>query len=92
MTERPRYTKYVEMSDAWRQERSDKKKIQGYLDAILDELERKAPLINEQKAEYERLMDSHDALAKRLEDAINERGVRSSHKGPPVLAAPGGVG
>ena len=78
MTERPRYTKYVEMSDAWRQERSDKKKIQGYLDAILDELERKAPLINEQKAEYERLMDSHDALAKRLEDAINERGVLES--------------
>ena len=67
------YTKYVEMSDAWRQERSEKKKIQGYLDTILDELERKAPLINEQKAEYERLMDSHDALTKRLEDAMNER-------------------
>ena len=25
------YSKYVEMSDAWRQERSDKKRVQGYL-------------------------------------------------------------
>jgi len=72
------YGKYVEMSDAWRQERNDKKKIQGYLDTILEELERKAPLINEQKAEYERLMNSHDALAKRLEDAINERATLES--------------
>ena len=67
------YSKYVEMSDAWRQERSDKKRVQGYLDTILEELERKAPLINEQKQEYERVMRSHDALAKRLEDAMHER-------------------
>ena len=67
------YGKYVEMSDAWRQERAAKNKLQSYLDTILSELERKAPLINEQKLEYERLLKSHNNLTKRLEDAIGER-------------------
>ena len=46
--------------------------LQAYVDKIFEELEQKAPLINEQKAEYERLLVSHSNLTSQLEKAIGE--------------------
>ena len=40
---------------------------------ILDEVQSKAPLINEQQQEYQRLVASHEDLSARLDQAMQER-------------------
>ena len=67
------YSKYVEAADALRVERMQRQELQGHLDAILADLEQKAPLIAEQKQEYERALQSHQVLQAQLRDAENAR-------------------
>lgn len=67
------YTKYVEAEDALRTERAQRKELQDHLDAILVDLEQKAPLIAEQREEYERALKSHQLLQTELQDALNAR-------------------
>ena len=67
------YTKYVEAEDALRTERAQRKELQDHLDAILVDLEQKAPLIAEQREEYERALKSHQLLQAELQDALNAR-------------------
>ena len=67
------YTKYVEAEDALRTERTQRKELQDHLDAILVDLEQKAPLIAEQREEYERALKSHQLLQTELQDALNAR-------------------
>ena len=45
------YSRYAEASDALRLERQERRQVQAYLDAIMAELETKAPLIAEQRKE-----------------------------------------
>eukprot|EP00899_Mesostigma_viride_P025375 jgi/Mesvir1/6021/Mv00765-RA.1 len=63
------YSRYAEVEDALRHEQAARRRVQSYLDQILQELEEKAPLIQEQRQEYERLAESHALLLGRLKDA-----------------------
>ena len=67
------YTKYVEAEDALRQEREQRNELQEHLDAILADLEQKAPLIAEQREEYERALQSHQVLQTRLQEVESSR-------------------
>lgn len=67
------YTKYVEADDALRQEREQRNELQEHLDAILADLEQKAPLIAEQREEYERALQSHQVLQTRLQEVESSR-------------------
>lgn len=67
------YSKYAEAADAWRQERAERRRLQSYLDEIMAELEKKAPLIESQQEEYERLLESHSQISARLESAASEK-------------------
>ena len=66
------YSKYAEAADAWRQERMERKRLQAQVDKIFEELEQKAPAINAQREEYERLLESHARLTAQLEQAAQE--------------------
>jgi len=67
------YTKYIEAEDALRQEREQRNELQEHLDAILADLEQKAPLIAEQREEYERALQSHQVLQTRLQEVESSR-------------------
>ncbi len=67
------YSKYAEAADAWRQERIERKRLQAQVDKIFEELEQKAPAINAQREEYERLLESHARLTAQLEQAAHVR-------------------
>ena len=53
-------------------ERAESRRLQESLDSILAELERKAPAIQQQRAEYESMLETHAAMLARLEDAASE--------------------
>uniref|UniRef100_A0A7S3XDP3 Nucleoprotein TPR/MLP1 domain-containing protein n=1 Tax=Picocystis salinarum TaxID=88271 RepID=A0A7S3XDP3_9CHLO len=67
------YSKYAQAAEAWRQERAERRRLQSYLDEIMAELEKKAPLIESQREEYERLLESHSQISARLESAASEK-------------------
>lgn len=67
------YTKYVEAEDALRLEQAQRRELQEHLDAILVDLEQKAPLIAEQREEYERALQSHQVLQARLQESEGAR-------------------
>ena len=67
------YTKYAESEDALRLERAQRSELQGHLDAILADLEQKAPLFAEQRDEYERALKSHQVLQQRLRESESAR-------------------
>ena len=52
--------------------KEQKRKLETYMAEILNEVQSKAPLINEQQQEYQRLVASHDEVSGRLEKAMQE--------------------
>ena len=52
--------------------KEQKRKLETYMSEILNEVQSKAPLINEQQQEYQRLVESHDELSGRLEKTMQE--------------------
>ena len=67
------YTKYVEAEDALRVERTERAILQEHLDAIMFDLEKKAPLLTEQQEEYQRALKSHQVLQSKLQESENAR-------------------
>ena len=61
------YTKYAEASDAWRKECAERRRLQATIDGMISELEQRAPLLSEQRAEYERAVSAHGEMRLRLE-------------------------
>ena len=66
------YTKYAEAADAWRKECFERKRLQQTIDGMIEELERKAPMLAEQREEYDRAVAAHGEMRRKLENAAVE--------------------
>ncbi|XP_048581842.1 nucleoprotein TPR isoform X2 [Nematostella vectensis] len=66
------YSQYVEVSDALQREKLENTRLNNYMDQILKEIEEKAPLLQQQKIDYERALHSVDGLTRRLDAARME--------------------
>ena len=66
------YTKYAEAADAWRAECFERKRLQSTVDGMIAELEQRAPMLAEQRLEYERAVSAHAEMRARLETTTVE--------------------
>ena len=66
------YTKYAEAADAWRAECFERKRLQSTVDGMIAELEQRAPMLAEQRREYERAISAHAEMRARLENTTVE--------------------
>ena len=66
------YSKYAEAADAWRKECAERRRLQATIDGMLQELEQRAPMLAEQRREYERAVAAHAEMRLRLEDSTIE--------------------
>ncbi|XP_076007357.1 translocated promoter region b, nuclear basket protein [Genypterus blacodes] len=66
------YTAYVESQEQLQLERLENKRVNKYLDDIVQEVEAKAPILKRQRDEHERMQKSVASLTDKLEQAIKE--------------------
>uniref|UniRef100_A0A3B4WQJ2 Nucleoprotein TPR n=1 Tax=Seriola lalandi dorsalis TaxID=1841481 RepID=A0A3B4WQJ2_SERLL len=66
------YTAYVESQEQLQLERLENKRVNKYLDDIVQEVEAKAPLLKRQRDEHERMQKSVASLSAKLEQAVKE--------------------
>uniref|UniRef100_A0A672ZI65 Nucleoprotein TPR n=1 Tax=Sphaeramia orbicularis TaxID=375764 RepID=A0A672ZI65_9TELE len=66
------YTAYVESQEQLQLERLENKRVNKYLDDIVQEVEAKAPILKRQRDEHERMQKSVTSLSAKLEQAIKE--------------------
>ncbi|XP_023662175.1 nucleoprotein TPR isoform X2 [Paramormyrops kingsleyae] len=66
------YNAYVEAQDQLQLERLESKRVNQYLDEIVQEVEAKAPILKRQREEYERMQKSVANLSAKLEQAMKE--------------------
>ncbi|RDD46225.1 Nucleoprotein TPR [Trichoplax sp. H2] len=68
------YTKYVETAEALQLEKDETTRLKQYLNQILAEIEERAPLLYQQKKNYEESLLSIESLKSKLNDAVKENG------------------
>ncbi|CAL1594449.1 unnamed protein product [Knipowitschia caucasica] len=66
------YTAYVESQEQLQLERLENKRVNTYLDEIVQEVESKAPILKRQRDEHERMQKSVASLSAKLEQAFKE--------------------
>ncbi|KAK6308858.1 hypothetical protein J4Q44_G00203210 [Coregonus suidteri] len=66
------YTAYVESQEALQLQRVENKRVNKYLDDIVQEVEDKAPILKRQRDEHERMQKSVASLSAKLEQAVKE--------------------
>ncbi|KAK0150428.1 Nucleoprotein TPR [Merluccius polli] len=66
------YTAYVESQEQLQLERLENKRVNKYLDDIVQEVEAKAPILKRQREEHERMQKSVASLSAKLEQAVKE--------------------
>ncbi|KAJ3600175.1 hypothetical protein NHX12_034125 [Muraenolepis orangiensis] len=66
------YTAYVESQEQLQLERLENKRVNKYLDDIVQEVEAKAPILKRQRDEHERMQKSVASLSSKLEHAVKE--------------------
>ncbi|XP_077389339.1 translocated promoter region b, nuclear basket protein isoform X2 [Festucalex cinctus] len=66
------YTAYLESQEQLQLERLENKRINKYLDDIVQEVEAKAPILKRQQDEHERMQKSVASLSAKLEKAVKE--------------------
>ncbi|KAG2461802.1 TPR protein, partial [Polypterus senegalus] len=67
------YNAYVETQDQLLLEKMEMKRVNKYLDEIVQEVEAKAPILKRQREEYERMQTSVASLSAKLEQAMKIR-------------------
>ncbi|KAJ4836929.1 hypothetical protein Tsubulata_022036 [Turnera subulata] len=67
------YAKYQEAVDALRHEQLGRKESEAVLQRVLCELEEKAGVILDERAEYERMVESYSVINQKLQHSISER-------------------
>lgn len=67
------YTSYIQMQEALTMERAESKRLSECLNEILAEIQDRAPLLREQRAEYERTLVENGELATALSKALEEK-------------------
>ena len=68
------YNELVGKDEALRQVNGEVHRLQAFMSQILLEIEQKAPLVAQQRKDYERALESHDDLSRRLEIALRSAG------------------
>ncbi|XP_029285243.1 translocated promoter region b, nuclear basket protein [Cottoperca gobio] len=66
------YTAYLESQEQLQLERLENKRVNKYLDDIVQEVEAKAPILKRQRDEHERMQNSVASLSAKLEQAVME--------------------
>lgn len=66
------YDHIVELEETLREERTEKEKLQLYMDRIVKEVQEKAPIIMGLRLEHERAVASHTQMSERLEVCMQE--------------------
>jgi uncharacterized protein YhaN len=61
-----------------RAERVERQRLEAHLDTILSELERKGPLLEAQRKDYKRALDSYDSLNEKLADVMRQEKLSTS--------------
>jgi nucleoprotein TPR len=64
------YTAYVETQEALELQRVENKRVNKYLDDIVQEVEAKGPVLKRQRDEHERMQKSVASLSAKLEQAV----------------------
>lgn len=64
------YNAYVETQDQLHMEKLENKRINKYLDEIVQEVEAKAPILKRQREEFERSQKAVASLSAKLEQAM----------------------
>ncbi|KAH7301850.1 hypothetical protein KP509_23G046200 [Ceratopteris richardii] len=67
------YIKYQEAVDAWRHERQERTHAQNILQRVLEEIEQRAELILEERAEHARMSESYALIEDKLHKSIDEQ-------------------
>ncbi|KAK4370532.1 hypothetical protein RND71_010007 [Anisodus tanguticus] len=67
------YTKYQEAVDALRHEQLGRKQAQDVLERVLCEIEEKAGVILDERAEHERLEDAYSVLSEKLQHSLSQQ-------------------
>lgn len=67
------YSSYIQMQEALNLERAESKRLSECLNEILAEIQDRAPLLREQRAEYERTLVENSELATALSKALEEK-------------------
>ncbi|KAL8134769.1 nuclear-pore anchor isoform X1 [Apium graveolens] len=67
------YAKYQEAVDALRHEELGRKEAQAIMERVLYEIEEKAGLILDERAEHERLMEAYSAVNQKLQHSLSEQ-------------------
>ncbi|KAM7532425.1 hypothetical protein LguiB_035835 [Lonicera macranthoides] len=68
------YAKYQEAVDALRHEQLGRKQSQDILERVLYEIEEKAGVILDERAEHERLVEAYSAVNQKLQHSLSEKG------------------
>ncbi|KAK6990642.1 nucleoprotein TPR [Biomphalaria glabrata] len=66
------YNEYVQATEALSEEREENKRLNSYLEQILQEIEEKAPLLKKQREDYETTLNNLDQLTSQLDSAMLE--------------------
>lgn len=74
------YNAYVETQDQLLLEKLENKRINKYLDEIVQEVEAKAPILKRQREEFERSQKAVASLSAKLEQAMKVSIKREKHK------------
>ncbi|XP_065853782.1 nuclear-pore anchor isoform X2 [Euphorbia lathyris] len=67
------YAKYQEAVDALRHEQLGRREAEAILQRVLYELEEKAGMILDERAEYDRMVESHSIINQKLQNSISEQ-------------------
>ncbi|XP_071905571.1 nuclear-pore anchor isoform X2 [Coffea arabica] len=73
------YTKYQEAVDALRHEQLGRKQSQAILERVLYEIEEKAGVILDERAEHERMVEAYSSLNQKLQHSLSEQTALQSH-------------
>ncbi|MCO5568314.1 hypothetical protein L7F22_022013 [Adiantum nelumboides] len=73
------YIKYQEAVDAWRHERQERKHSQLILQRVLQEIELRAELILEERAEHARMAEAYAVMEEKLHASVEEQNNSESH-------------
>ncbi|CAE1241745.1 TPR [Acanthosepion pharaonis] len=66
------YNEYVQAVDELHLEKEENKRINGYLDQIMQEIEEKAPILRQQREDYEHALHTITQLTQKLDTAMEE--------------------
>ncbi|PIK55813.1 putative nucleoprotein TPR-like [Apostichopus japonicus] len=77
MTLTQMYSEYIKASESLQSEKLENQRLNEYMDQILQEIEEKAPILQQQREDYEKSLETTNQLSIRLDAALLVRNVNS---------------